>query len=83
MMRVWNLSSNLLIQMQVELLEAGAGAAACALLPLPLSSLPPGLQSRVLPPASQRSFDDQHRHIRQSFELPACRYITAAYVTLL
>lgn len=46
------------------------------LLPLPL-----GLQSRVLP-ASRRSFDDQHGHIRQSFELPACRYITAAYVTL-
>lgn len=71
---------DLLIQMQAELLEAGPGPAACAdeaaLLPLPA-----GLHSRLLLPASQHSFDDQHGHIRQSFELPACRYITAAYVT--
>lgn len=30
MMHVWNLYSNLLMHMQVELLEAGAGVAACA-----------------------------------------------------
>lgn len=41
---VWSLSRELRVQSQAELLEAGA-----------LPPLPPGLRSRVLPPASQRS----------------------------